>query len=205
MRCTSSTAHCPQTVWLCKAGAPLPTAPRRCGSAVQEFHCPLPRRSEARCTSSTAHCPLPPDSVVVQSRSSTAHCPQAVRQCIAGVPLPTAPVRQCVAGNEAVRCRSSTAHCPQAVRQCAARVPQPTAPRRCGGAKQELHCPLPTSSEAVQYKSCAAHCPQAVWQCIAEVPLLTAHCPLPTSAVRRGTHSAVRSKAPSSAAPHTKY
>ena len=38
-----------------------------------------------------SHCPLPPGSEAVHSRGSTAHCPQAVRQCIAGVPLPTAP------------------------------------------------------------------------------------------------------------------
>ena len=59
------------------AGIPLPTAPRRCGSALQELHRPLP-----------------PGSVAVHNRSSTAHCPQAVRQCIVGVALPTAP-RQC--------------------------------------------------------------------------------------------------------------
>ena len=70
----SSTAHCPQAVRQCNAGVPLPTAPRQCGGALQEFHCPLPLGSEA-----------------VQCRSSTAHCPQAVRQCNAGVALPTAP------------------------------------------------------------------------------------------------------------------
>ena len=51
----------------------MPTAPRRCGSALQEFHCPLP-----------------PGSEVVHCRSCTTHCPQAVGQCIAGVALPTA-------------------------------------------------------------------------------------------------------------------
>ena len=51
----------------------MPTAPKRCGRALQEFHCPLP-----------------PGSEVVHCRSCTTHCPQAVRQCIAGVPLPTA-------------------------------------------------------------------------------------------------------------------
>ena len=59
----------PTTPW-----AGLPTAPRQSGSALQELRCPLPPGSGAE------HC-----------RSSTAHCPQAVRQCIAGVALPTAP------------------------------------------------------------------------------------------------------------------
>ena len=55
------------------AGVALPRAPRHWGSALQELHCLLPEGSEA------VHC-----------RNSTAHCPQAVRQCIAGVALPTA-------------------------------------------------------------------------------------------------------------------
>ena len=38
----SSTAHCPQAVRQCIAGVALPTASRQCGSALQEFHCPLP-------------------------------------------------------------------------------------------------------------------------------------------------------------------
>ena len=54
-------------------------------------------------------------------RSSTAHCPGAVRQCIAGVALPTAPRQWGSAlqelhcplphGSEAVHCRSCTAYC----------------------------------------------------------------------------------------------
>ena len=71
--CRSSTAHCPQAVRPCIAGVPPPAAPRRCGSVLQEFHCPLPQGSE-----------------VVHCRSCTTHCLQAVRQCIAGVTLPTA-------------------------------------------------------------------------------------------------------------------
>ena len=55
-------------------------------------------------------------------RRSTAHCPQAVRRCIEGGPLPTAPRQwgsvlqelHCPLppGSGAVHCRSSTAHCP---------------------------------------------------------------------------------------------
>ena len=52
----------------------MPPAPRHWGRALQEFHCPLPSGSEA------VHC-----------KSCTAYCPRAVRQCIAGVALPTAP------------------------------------------------------------------------------------------------------------------
>ena len=36
-------------------------------------------------------CTSPQDNKAVHCRSSTAHCPRAVRQCIAGVALPTAP------------------------------------------------------------------------------------------------------------------
>ena len=68
------------------------------------------------------HYPLPPGSEAVRCKSSTTHCPQAARQCIAGVPLPTAP-RQCGSalqefhcpppqGGEAVYCMTSAAHCP---------------------------------------------------------------------------------------------
>ena len=55
-------------------------------------------------------------------RRSTAHCPQAVRRCIEGGPLPTAPRQwgsvmqelHCPLppGSGAVHCRSFTAHCP---------------------------------------------------------------------------------------------
>ena len=71
------------------------------------------------------HCPLPPGSAEKNSRRSTARCPQAVGQCIAGVPLPTAP-RRCDSVLQELHCllppgsavvyrRSSTAPCPQAV------------------------------------------------------------------------------------------
>ena len=45
-------------------GGPLPTAPRQCGSALQE-----------------SRCPLPPGGVAVYCRNCSAHCPEAVRQC----------------------------------------------------------------------------------------------------------------------------
>ena len=111
---TSSTAPAHQP-----PGSPLPTAPRTWGSALQESHCPLPLGSEA-----------------MRCRSCAAHWPQAVGQCVAGVPLPTAP------GREAVYCRSTTPHCPQAMRQCETGFPLPTAPRWRGSA---LHCPLPSA------------------------------------------------------------
>ena len=38
-------------------------------------------------------CPPPPGGVAVHCRSCTAQCPEAVRQCVARVPLPTAPKR----------------------------------------------------------------------------------------------------------------
>ena len=175
MHCTGCTAHCPPAVRQCIAGVPVPTTPRQRGSALQEFHCPLP-----------------PGSVAVRCKSSTTHCPQAVWQCTAGIALPSAP------RGEAMREMSSTTHCPRAVRQCIAGgpvfrqrpphgqdspsppgrcmtgVPLPTAPRQCGRALQELHSPLPLGSGAVQCRSCTAHCPQAVWQSIAGVPLFTA-------------------------------
>ena len=72
------------------------------------------------------HCALPPGSGAVHCRSWTAHCPKAVRQCVAGVALPTAPRQSGSAlqefdcplpqGSEAVHCRSCTVHCPQVVR-----------------------------------------------------------------------------------------
>ena len=146
------------------------------------------------------HCPLPPGNEAVHCRSCGVHCPQAVRQCIAGVALPTAPKQwgsalqefhcpvppgsevvhcrscsvHCPQGNEAVRCRSCTAHCPQAVRQCIAGVALPTAPKQWGSALQGFHCPLPPGSEAVHCSSSTAHCYGTVRQCIAGVALSTA-------------------------------
>ena len=148
----------------------MPTVPRRCGSALQELHCPLPTGSEA-----------------VHHRSSIAHCPKAVRQCIARVALPSAlqefhcplpqAVRQCIAG-VALPSALQELHCLVHCMSCTAH-----SPRQCCSALQELQCPLPAGSEAVHCRSCIAHCPQAVWQCIAGVALPSSlqelHCPLP--------------------------
>ena len=88
---------------------------------MQELHCLLPEGSEA------VHC-----------RSCNAHCPQAVRQCMAGVALPTAPRQWGRAlqelhcplppGSEIGHCRSCAAPCPQALGQSIAGIPLPTAP-----------------------------------------------------------------------------
>ena len=102
-------------------------------------------------------------------KSCTARCPEAVRQCIAGVTLPT-DVR--------------------ALRQYVAAFTLATAPRQWAGVLQDFHCPLapnietvhcrsptahcPPSSETVRCRSCAAHCLQAVGKSVTGVPLLTA-------------------------------
>ena len=56
------------------AGPPLPIGAQHCGSALQEYHCPLL-----------------PNSVAVHCRSITARYSPAAWQCPDGVPLPTAP------------------------------------------------------------------------------------------------------------------
>ena len=118
--------------------------------------------------------PLPlagPGSMAVHCTKSTAHCPQAVRQCIARSPLPTAPRQYRSAlhevhcplppGSMAVHCRNSTACCPRPVRECTAAIPLPTAPKQYGSALQELHCPMALGSQAVHCKNGTAHCPRA--------------------------------------------
>ena len=101
--CNCSTAHRPQAVWHCIVGVALPTAPRHCGSALQEFRSLGSDRLLGRTPRPPSwwalalqefHCPPPPGRVAVHCTSSTAHSPQAVRLCIAGVALPTAP-EQC--------------------------------------------------------------------------------------------------------------
>ena len=69
-------------------------------------------------------CPLPLGGEVVYCRNSTAHCPQAVRQCNAGVPLPSAP-RQWGSVLQEFHCPL-----PQAVRHCIAQVRMPTDPKK---------------------------------------------------------------------------
>ena len=138
VHCRNSNTHCPPATWECIARAALPIAPRRCGSALHKFHCPLHKGS-----------------VKLHCRSFIAQCPQALWQCIAAVPMPTAP-RQCgnalqemhstlhtcrvvvhceefhcplPAGAVALYYRSSTARYPQAVWRCMGQIPRPTAPK----------------------------------------------------------------------------
>ena len=100
VRCKNSTAHCPRALRQCIAGVPLPTAPRQCASALQE----LPSLGSDHLLSRTPrppswwahalhefHCPPPPGNVAVHCRSCTTYCTQALRQCVVGVALPTAP------------------------------------------------------------------------------------------------------------------
>ena len=89
VQCSSSTAYCPQVVWLCMGAVPLPIGPRQCGNALQTCHCLLrPGSVEVHCRSSSAygprpfgselhefHCPLPTGSVAVHWSSFTAYCP----------------------------------------------------------------------------------------------------------------------------------
>ena len=100
-------------------------------------------------------------------------------------------------GSAAVYCRSSAAHCPQAVRRCIEGGPLPTAPREGGIERREYHSPLPSGNAAVRSTISIAHSPQAVRN--------TAHCPLPTTTVQQGTHSAVWCRAPSYAAPQRRH
>ena len=53
----SCTAHCPQVVWQCIVGVPLPMARSQCGGKLQEFHGPLPHGVAVHYRGSTAHCP----------------------------------------------------------------------------------------------------------------------------------------------------
>ena len=156
----------------------MPAAPRQCGSAPQEFHCPLPQGSAAVVTTGVA---LP-----TAHRQCSSVCPKAVRQCATGVPLPTAP-RQCgsvpheshcplPSGSVAVSRRSSTTHCPQAVRQCSVFHRSSTAQvRRCTAG-----FPLPTAPRqwSVYCRRSAAHNPR---QC-GSVPQ-EFHWPLPLGSV----------------------
>ena len=123
----------------------------------------------------------------------TVHCPRAVRQCIAGDPLPPAPGPW--------RSLSEEFHCPlpQARRQCIAGDARPTAPRQGGREWQEYHSPLPSSNAAVWSRISTAHSPQAVWQCVTlpaalypQQPCSRAHrvqCSAQHQAVRQHTKS----------------
>ena len=100
--------------------------------------------------------PTPPGREKVYRRRSTPHCPRAVRQCIAGVALPTAHWQR---GSVLQEVHGPL---PQAVRQRNAGVTLPTAPRQWGSALQEFHCPLLPGVEAVDCRRCTAHVPKAV-------------------------------------------
>ena len=167
VHCRSCTAHCPQAVGRCIAEGPLPAAPRQWGSLLQELICPLPLGSEAvHFRRSTAPCQQ--GSGAAHCKSPTAHCPQAVRQCVAGGPLPTAP--------RPWRSAPQEYHCPlpQAGRQCISGDAQPTAPREGGSEWREYHSPLPSGNAAVRSTISTPHSPEAAWQC---VTLPTALCP----------------------------
>ena len=127
------------------------------------------------------HCQPATSGVVLCCSSSTAHYPEAVRQNIAGVPVPNAPSRQ------ALSCRSCTAHCPQAAKRCiAAEVPLPITPGipdvYCRGSSAHnpdtawhyvVGLPLPPSRSARAHSRLPAS-PWAVWRCLARHPLPTA-------------------------------
>ena len=131
---------CPRGGWCLQSGPPAmrSTLPR--GSAQWNSCHALPHCSRAvsrgqwACALQEFHCPPPPGGVAVHCRSCTDHCPEAVRQCIAGIALPTAPRQRGSVLQEShcplrpVYCRGSTAHSPQAVRQCIAGVARRTAP-----------------------------------------------------------------------------
>ena len=72
------------------------------------------------------------------------------------------------------------------MRQSITGVSEPTALSQRGSEKQELHCPLPRGNAAVGSRSSTPHSLQAVRHCT------TAHCPLTTTRVQLGTHSAVQ-------------
>ena len=86
MHCKSSIAHGPKTVWLCKVGAPLPTAHWYGGIALQELHCPLPQAMWQCIVGDALFRQRPP---LEQGSPS----PQLVGPRIGGVPQPTVPRR----------------------------------------------------------------------------------------------------------------
>ena len=121
---------------------PRPTAPKLCGNALQELHCPRPQAvwqpiarvplpiapKEWASVMQELHCPLTPGGVPVHFMSCKDHYPQALWHCIPGVQLRTAP-RPLLQGSEDVHGKSCTAHYPKEVRHCIARVARPIAPR----------------------------------------------------------------------------
>ena len=143
---------------LAHCGFLAPAAPRRCGNALQELHCPLPQGSG-----------------VLYRKRSTARCQHTLRWCIARAALPFA-AEPCGSALRDFRSLGSdrrlgrTSRCPQLVGPRIAGVPLASAPRQCGSALQELNCPLPLGSAAV-HRSSTAHCPHVVRRRITGVPL----------------------------------
>ena len=96
--------------------------PKKCDSALHEFHRPLPIGSVA------VHC-----------RTFTDHCPPATWERIARIPLPTA-ATHCGIALQSFHCSVP----PGNVGAHNHKAPwKPSAPRNCGTALHEFHCPLP--------------------------------------------------------------
>ena len=132
-RLLGRTPHPPRLVGPRIAGVPLPTAWGRCGSALQELHCPLPPGSEYH--------------EVVYCRSCTAHCPQAVQYTAL---LPTACGQW---GLELVLC---TATLPGGTEPCNSCNTLPHCPGSTGGATPAMHCHTAWGQWAVQLLQCTA-------------------------------------------------
>ena len=86
VHCTGCTASLPQVVWQRIAGVPLLRSDHPLGRAFRSPSWWARALQEM-------HCPLHLGSVAVHDRISTPHCPYAVRKCIVGVALPTAPMQ----------------------------------------------------------------------------------------------------------------
>ena len=136
--------------------------PPQCGGALQQFHCPLPsgsvavhcsKHSAARCPTQCGsalqefHCPLPAGSEAVHCSSSSPHCPQAVRQWIAGVPLPTG---QCGSALQEFHFPL-----PPGSWRCIARVPLPAAPEQRGSVLM-VRLVQVTQCSAARHTQCSA-------------------------------------------------
>ena len=131
---------------------------------MQELQCPLPANSKAvRCRRSNAHCPR---QVAVYCRTGTSQCPRVVRQCIAGVEPPNAPMQY---DSPSQKSRSLGTY------RLLGRTPRP--PRRWACALQEFPRPPPPGGVAVHCRSSYAHGPPALWSCICA--LQEFRCPMP--------------------------
>ena len=123
----------------------LPTTLRRCGSALREFHFPLPLGKEA-----------------VYCRSSTAHCPHAVRQCISGKPAMCGPTNwgdgeSCPGGGRFRKSGPPAMHCLTPYGQCAVQFLQYTAILPRGSWQWNFCNALPPRLGAVGSGTSATH------------------------------------------------